>query len=439
MTTVTTTTRVPSADVLQARAEQQEHETQTRERLWEKGFTRRRLLAGGMGVGVATLGSQLVTTRVAYGAPSAAATGCLVVIFLRGGLDGLSLLVPGTDPDYLAARGSIAVPASRLVAMDRGFGLHPAMAPLAPLVAAGKVAAVPAVSTPDLSRSHFQAQDCLERGGSATGAQTGWLDRVLEQTGPGTTFRAVALGGLSPRSLAGDGTAMTVGSISSLSVPSATDPQWRGRTLDAVRRLYTGVDDPVSLQAALACDAVTTAASMSSLTSSTTYPAGDFASALKDIARIIRSGAGARVACVDLGGWDMHTGIGTLDWGDMVRQVGALASALAAFITDLGPLLDTTTVVTMSEFGRRVQKNASGGADHGHGGVSLVLGGGVSGGVKGRWLGLAPSVLDQGDVPGTNDYRDVLGEVVGRRLGLSDGQLATVFPGWSRTPLGVMA
>ena len=200
----------PSPDaVVRALAEQHEHESETRERLWQKGFTRRRLLAGGLGVGVATLGSQLVTTRVAYGAPAPGApTGCLVVVFLRGGMDGLSLLVPGTDPDYLAARGSIAVAAGRLVAMDRGFGLHPAMSPLAPLVAAGKVAAVPAVSTPDLSRSHFQAQDCLERGGSATGAQTGWLDRVLEQTGPGTTFRAVALGGLSPRSLAGDGTAI---------------------------------------------------------------------------------------------------------------------------------------------------------------------------------------------------------------------------------------
>ena len=135
----------------------------------------------------------------------------------------------------------------------------------------------------------------------------------------------------------------------------------------------------------------------------------------------------------------MHTGIGTVDGGDMVSNVGQLAAALAAFTTDLGPLLDTTTIVTMSEFGRRVQANASGGADHGHGGVSLVIGGGVTGGVKGRWLGLSPAVLDQGDVPGTNDYRDVLGEVVARRLGLSDGQLGVVFPGWSRTRLGVMA
>ena len=146
-----------------------------------------------------------------------------------------------------------------------------------------------------------------------------------------------------------------------------------------------------------------------------------------------------RVATVDVGGWDMHTGLGTVDGGDMTQGVGALAAALAAFAADLGSLLDTTTVVTMSEFGRRVTQNASNGVDHGHGGVSLVLGGGVRGGVKGTWRGLAPAVLDQGDVPGTNDYRDLLSEVVARRLGLTAGALSTVFPGWTPTPLGVMA
>lgn len=430
----------PADAALRAMAARQEHDAQERERLWGKGFNRRRFIAGGLGVGVAALGSQLVTTRVAYAAPGTT-TGTLVVVFLRGGMDGLSVLVPAgaTDyTDYTRNRPDIAVPTSALIAMDRGFGLHPSMAPLAPLVTSGRLAAVPAISTPDLSRSHFQAQDCLERGGAATGAQTGWLDRVLAQTGTGTTFRSVAVGGLAPRSLAGVNGSISFGSLADLKIQGSGNGVWPTTTSDAIAKLYTGVDDPIAAQAALGVSAVSTAAQLTQGTPAA-YPAGDFASSLRDVATLVKSGAGVRVACVDVGGWDMHTGLGTVANGDMQRNLGELAAALAAFATDLGPALDTTTVVTMSEFGRRVQQNASGGVDHGHGGVSLVLGGGVRGGVKGTWTGLADAVLDQGDVPGLNDYRDLLAEVVGSRFGLSAGALATVFPGWAPTRLGVMA
>ena len=116
-----------------------------------------------------------------------------------------------------------------------------------------------------------------------------------------------------------------------------------------------------------------------------------------------------------------------------------MAEGLAAFTAELGPELDNTTIVTMSEFGRRVEQNGNSGADHGHGGVALVLGGRVKGGVHGRWEGLDPKVLDQGDVPGTNDYRDVLSDVVMGRLGLSSAQAAKVFPGWKPKSLGIMA
>jgi len=432
----------PVDAALRAAAAGHEAEALERETLWSRGFSRRRVLAGGLGVGVAALGSQLVTARVAYAA-TGTTTGTVVVIFLRGGMDGLSMLVPGADPDYRSARGSIAVPASTLIALDgnRLFGLHPAMAPLKPLISKGQVAAVPAISTPDLSRSHFQAQECLERGGAATGAQTGWLDRVLQASGPGTTFRSVALGGLTPRSLAGTNGAVPFGSLQNLKIAgTGGDLATVERTNAAIAALYTGLDDPIAVQAGIAVDAVRTAARLSTpATPVPTYPTGDLGAALRDIATLIKAGTGVRVATVDVGGWDMHTGLRTVDGGDMTQGVGALAAALAAFAADLGSLLDTTTVVTMSEFGRRVTQNASNGVDHGHGGVSLVLGGGVRGGVKGTWRGLAPAVLDQGDVPGTNDYRDLLSEVVARRLGLTSGALSTVFPGWTPTPLGVMA
>ena len=431
----------PADAALRAAAAGQQRQGAERESSWSTGFTRRRLLAGGLGVGVATLGSQLVTTRVAYAAPGTT-TGTLVVVFLRGGMDGLSLLVPAGDADLARARPSIGVPQASLLAMDRGFGLHPAMAPLRPLLTAGRLAAVPGVTTPDLTRSHFQAQDCLERGGAAAGGSTGWLDRVLEQSGPGTTFRGVAVGGLMPRSLAGLGGEISFSSLADLQIAGSGNGAWPKATTDAIAALYTGVDDPLSLQTALGIEAVATAKALSASapgSSSVTYPGGGFAAALKDVATLIKGGAGVRVACVDVGGWDMHTGLGTVDRGDMTSSLGELATALAAFTTDLGPLLDTTTVVTMSEFGRRVEQNASGGVDHGHGGASLVLGGGVSGGVKGVWKGLARGVLDQGDVPLCTDYRDLLGEVLAARFGLSAASVGSVFPGWRPTPVGVMA
>jgi uncharacterized protein (DUF1501 family) len=142
------------------------------------------------------------------------------------------------------------------------------------------------------------------------------------------------------------------------------------------------------------------------------------------------------VAAIDLGGWDMHTWIGRVDGGDMRNHLEQLAGALAAFAADLGPALADVNVVTMSEFGRRVAENGNAGADHGHGGLMLLLGGGLNGGtVHGKWPGLAPSKLDQGDLAGANDYRDVLAELLRSRLGVAD--TAKIFPGHRANELGV--
>lgn len=418
-----------------------------RDSQWSGGFNRRTFLAGGLGVGVAALGAQLVTSRVSYAAAAepgeSDATGTLVVIFLRGGMDGLSLLVPAGDPNLAGLRPGIGIPASSLLdfGTDRGFGLHPALAPLQALISAGRVAAVPAVSTPDLSRSHFQAQDCLERG-STNSLTTGWLDRVLSVSGAGTTFRSVAVGGLLPRSLMGTSGAIGMRSLEGLAIDGVED-SYADATLEALSALYTGIDHPIGVQTALALDAITTAEtiSASSTSAGVVYPEGNFGDALASLAQLIKAQVGVRVACVDVGGWDTHTGMGTITDGDMKRHLGDLATALDAFTRDIGSNLDSTTIVTMSEFGRRVEQNASGGTDHGHGGAVLVIGGGVNSGVHGRWEGLSAGVLDpdNGDVPGWNDYRDVLTEVVTSRLGLSGGDMATVFPSWSPTPVGVMS
>ena len=155
------------------------------------------------------------------------------------------------------------------------------------------------------------------------------------------------------------------------------------------------------------------------------------------MARLVKAKVGLRVATIDLGGWDMHTNLGNVNGGDMRNNLDELAKALAAFATDLGPQLDDVTLVTMTEFGRRVQENGNAGLDHGHGGLMLLLGGGLVGGqVHGKWPGLAPAALDNGDLAGPNDYRDVLGEVLQRGFGVGD--LTKVFPDHPYTRIGVL-
>ncbi|MCG8920642.1 DUF1501 domain-containing protein [Actinokineospora sp. PR83] len=413
--------------LLRARAARVEHDNGTRDRLWSGGFTRRRALAGAGMAGVAALGAQLVTTRVSFGAPG---PGTLVVVFLRGGMDGLSVLVPADDPVLRAARPKTAVSGS--LPLARGFGLHPALEPLKKHWDAGRFTAVPALSTPDISRSHFQAQDVLERGGAAG---SGWLDRVLAEMGPGTTFRAVGEASTLPRSLVG-----TSGAVALRGIDGFRLAGWEGaheRTTAALATLYTGLDHPLAAQAATTLGALRTAGTIATTAYQSTaqYPDGAFGKSLADVARLIKSGTGLRVACVDLGGWDMHTDLAT----DMTRNLTELGRALDAFATDLGPALDTTTLLTMTEFGRRIAENGSAGTDHGHGSVALLLGGGLRPRtIAGAWDGLAENVQDHGDVPGSNDHRDLLGELVTRRLGLTEANLAKVFPGHDYRRLGAL-
>ena len=430
----------PAQGLLRARAARVAAERSARDDRWRRGFTRRRFLAGAGAAGVAALGSQLATARASFG-QAGDGGGSLVVVFLRGGMDGLSALVPAGDPHLAAARPDIAVPDSALLPLDRTFGLHPALAPLHDLWALNRFTAVPAVSTPDVSRSHFQAQDCLERGGSSAGTAEGWLDRVLDAMGPGTTFRAVSAGTTVTRSLAGDQSALALRGIDKFVLHAGDTPR-HARTVEALSTLYTGFDHPLAGDVAGTLDGLNVATLMSALgaEAGTTYPEGEFAGHMSEMARLIKADVGLRVACVDVGGWDMHTGMGRFDDGNMARQLSDLGATLGAFATDVGGALDRVNVVVMTEFGRRVEQNANRGTDHGHGAAVLLLGGGLAGGtVHGAWGGLAPDQLDQGDVPGWNDYRDVLAEVVTTRLGVSAGALPTIFPGHQVRPVGVMA
>ena len=398
-----------------------------------EGVSRRTLLKGAAALTAAGVAAPLLDTRIAYAEDPSYAGDVLVVLSLRGGFDGLAAIAPVGDPAYVAARPTLAVPASAGLQLDSTFALHPAMAPLKPLWDAGTFGAVHAVGQPDGSRSHFMAQEELERAAPGTSIRTGWLDRVLGTRASGSALQAVSLGNPATHlSLVGPGRDVSMASLSGFKI-GVNDAGLRMKLATAIASLHDG-DPEVAATLRAMEDAAKAAAPAYAPT--VTYPAGALGKALADVARMIKAGVGVQMAAVDFGDWDMHEHLGTITNGRFTTRLKELAEALAAFAADLGPHFARTTVVTMSEFGRRVAENGSNGTDHGYGNAVLLLGGGVVGGkVHGRWPGLAPASLDQGDLAGTTDYRDVLGELLQARCGVGD--LAPVFPGFRHTPLGL--
>lgn len=398
----------------------------------EPGCTRRQLLAGaGALAGLAVVGGP----RLAFGAGGG---DLLVVVTLAGGADGLSLVPPIGDPGYLAARPSIAVRSGQAVRLDRTFGLHPGLRPLLPWWASRRLAVVHAVGDADGTRSHFEATDALQRGVDVGSHEsTGWVDRLIVARGARSGgLPALAIGGRTPGYLVGPSPELVARDVTELRLQQADAGAQR-----ALRDMYVGLPGAFAASAEETLDALGRFARLRGAPytprDGAAYPASPLGRSLRQVAQVARAGLGLEVACVEGGGWDTHEGMGGAAAGRMHDQVLDLGQALAAFATDLGPLLAGTTVVTLSEFGRRVAQNGSGGVDHGHGSAMLVLGGGVVGGrVYGRWPGLAPSQLDDGDLRVTTDYRDVLGELVTRRLGTP--RVENVFPRHHPRPLGLV-
>ena len=407
--------------------------------------SRRTLLAGAGALGalgaVVGVAGPSAATQLAFAADSYTGD-TLVVLSLRGGFDGLSAVAPVGDPAYFAARPSIAVPASRAIKLDAMFGLHPALAPLKPIWDAGGLAAVHAVGQVNPTRSHFEAMATMENAAPGSTIRTGWLDRMIGLTGPVSTFASTAVGAATtPPSMLGPSPELAVRSVDSFVLSGAGTAAEETRWATAMNALYAGAAPALAAPAKAAMEAVSTMSALKAAgyvpANGAVYPKGAVGDALRDLARLIKAGVGLRAATIDVGNWDMHTGLGASDSGWMFRQLTELGQALAAFNQDLGPKMADVTLVTLSEFGRRVAENASGGLDHGHGNVSLVLGGGVRGGkVYGRWPGLASANLVDGDLAGTTDYRTVLAEALEQRAKLSS---TTVFPGLESTRLGMFS
>lgn len=359
-------------------------------------------------------------------------------------MDGLSAVVPYAEAGYYDRRPTIAVPDSAVLDLDGQFGLHPAMAPLLDIWKAKDLAIVDAAGSPDPTRSHFDAMDFMERGTPGEKlVGTGWIGRHLESMASenDSPFRAVGMGAMLQASLRGP--------VPALALQSIADFHLRGReeeiaqVQNTLEQLYTtgdGAGTPLDQQAAQTLDAIDFLETADPLQyepqHGAVYPEDEFGLGLRQVAQLIRADVGLEVACVDAGGWDTHESMGTYEGGRMAGLLENLAAALGAFYTDLQDEMGRICIVTMSEFGRRVQENGSRGTDHGHGNCMFLIGGSIRGGeVYGQWPGLAEEQLDRGDLAVATDYRDVLAEIVEQRLG--NDALDEVFPGYEPAFLGL--
>jgi uncharacterized protein (DUF1501 family) len=372
----------------------------------------------------------------------------LVVVFLRGGADGLNLVVPYADDSYYRARPSLgirgpndskAASAERAIDLDGYFGLNPELEPLHSLFADGKLLLVHGCGSEDQTRSHFEAMATVERGqGRDGGPASGWLARHLMTSSldEPALLRAVAFGPGLPDSLRGADHAVALRQLDDfrLHVPKNWDAVGLNSTL---ADLYQNSADEVATAGREALRLLERVAQLDVKHyrpgNSAEYPDTELGRDMRQVACLIRGKLGLEVACLDFGGWDTHFVQGTIH----PRLLRELSSGLAAFAQDLGPELNRVTVLVMTEFGRRVYENSSAGTDHGRASCWMLLGDGIAGGrVLADWKGLDSDRLEPpGDVPVTIDYRDILGEVIEKRLGNS--HVHEVFPGFSFTSQGV--
>ena len=410
-------------------------------------ITRREFLRIGCSAAIAALAGGRLHS-LAFAAAEAVnndTADILIHIFLRGGIDGLNFCVPYADSNYVTARPTIRIkpPNQTRGALDLNgqFGLHPAAGPLHDLYRSGVLGIVLATGLPDPTRSHFDAMAMMERGTPGNKyISTGWIARHLASvSNVGSNELPVVV-------TQSDAPAVLLGYTDTATIPSLSNFQYSGRwdMIDfqriAMRSLYSGTGwlYQAGTQALDISDRIAAVSTSYTPEFGAEYPNNTFGNALKLVAQLIKAELGLRIASVDYGGWDTHEYQGDDGQGYFADLVTTLARGLYAFYVDLTNYANRITIVVMSEFGRRLKQNASGGTDHGHGNIMLVLGGNVNGGLYGQWPGLAPEQLDEGkDLAITTDYRLVLSEIVMRRL--MNPSLNYVFPnGPAYRPLGIV-
>jgi uncharacterized protein (DUF1501 family) len=412
-------------------------------------FDRRQFIGTGLVGAAAAMSAPAWLPRVSFARPQGPVRDTLIVIFLRGGADGLTLCVPYGDAELYNRRPTLAVQppgqTDGCTNLDGFFGLAPASVPLLPAYQAGHLAFVHATGLSDPSRSHFDMQKFMEygvTGAQSAGVTTGWVGRYMQTIGPtgAGLLRGMGIGPILPRSFSGAPASLAVTDPDTFAIAGTAGTAAARRAV--ITAEFAGEPDPMGSAATDTFDTMDLLAQIDFTNyvpaNGAVYPTSTFGTSLRSAAALIKAQVGVEVIEVDVTGWDLHNSLGPIN-GSMATRMDELTRGLAALHSDLddaSQTLSRVTLVAMSEFGRRASQNGSGGADHGHGNCMIVMGGHVNGGQVLRiWPGLATPNLDNGDLAITIDYRDILSEILTDRMACTS--LPTVFPNWTPTMRGI--
>ena len=374
----------------------------------------------------------------------------LVCIFQRGAMDGLMAVTPFTD-NYLrearptlfmsAAKGATGTP---LIDLDGRFGLHPAMKSFESLYRNKQLAIVQGIGSPNTTRSHFDAQDYMESGTPFNkGTSSGWLNRAVGLSGhDASPFTAVSLTSSMPRSFYGNNPSIAISNIQDFEVQMKGNPAGTIMAAKSFEDLYDQTTPGLLKETGKeSFEAVKmlqkTAPANYKPEFGAVYPNTALGNSMKQIAQLVKMNVGLEVAFAESGGWDTHFNQGT-EMGVFARSAIDLSNSIAAFWTDLGTYQDDVTLMTMTEFGRTVKQNGTGGTDHGRASCNFILGNNVNGGqVHGIVKSLSVENLEDGrDLSVTTDFRSVFSEVADKHLKINNDTV--LFPGWEGSKIGVM-
>ena len=404
-----------------------------------EGFTRRQFLRG-----AALFGGMTVLSangiRYTFAASTTEVPDVVVTLVLRGGFDSLSAVVPTDENLMRKVRGEIFIPNSSLLPLDREFGLHPALKKFLPLWEAKELAIVNTVGAPTHSRSHFdEISDVAYAAYGEKDKRSGWIARFLDVAGSGSVVQSVGIGSTTRQLIGGKAAPVNVDSLNNFKLDSIFGYKAEDLAgfIDETHGRWTNV---WATQAKSTIQALDQIAMASAQKSSVTYPNTGTGQRFKDVAALLKAGIGVRAVDIEFqGDWDMHANMGTLDDGWLTSYLADLAGSISSFREDLGVLWSRVTVVTVTEFGRRVSQNQSSGTDHGWGSSTFVAGGGVNGGkIHGKFPGLDDKQLKDGDLVVTADYRSLLTEILTRRAGITAEGASQVFPNFRPEVLSVM-
>lgn len=403
------------------------------------GFSRRQFLRG-----MALFGGMTVLSangvRYTFAASTNEVPDVVVTLVLRGGFDGLSAVVPTDEALMRKVRGGIFIPNSSLLPLDREFGLHPALKRFLPLWEAKELAIVNTIGAPTHSRSHFdEIADVAYAAYGEKDKRSGWMARFLDVAGSGSVVQSVGIGSTTKQLVGGKVAPVNVNAINNFRLDSVYGYKAEDIAgfIDETHGRWTNV---WATQAKSTIRALDEIAKAGAIRSNVTYPSTGTGQRFRDVAALLKAGIGVRAVDVEFqGDWDMHANMGNLENGWLTSYLADLAGSIASFREDLGVLWSRVTVVTVTEFGRRVSENQSTGTEHGWGTSIFVAGGGVNGGkIHGRFPGLDDRQLKDGDLVVTADYRSLLTEILTRRAGVTAQGASQVFPNFQPEVLSVM-